>query len=90
MQHDVIIIGASYAGLAAALQIGRARRKALLIDAGMRRNRFAHVSHGFLGQDGRDPAMIVGEARAQALAYPALAIGKVWPSRRRPSMADLW
>ena len=55
MQHDVVIIGGSYAGMAAALQLLRARKKVLVIDAGERRNRFASHSHGFLGQDGRDP-----------------------------------
>jgi thioredoxin reductase len=46
MSHDVIIIGGSYAGLAAGLQLARARRRVLVIDAGMRRNRFAGASHG--------------------------------------------
>jgi thioredoxin reductase len=45
MTHDVIIIGGSYAGLAAGLQLARARRRVLVIDAGMRRNRFAGNSH---------------------------------------------
>lgn len=48
--HDVIVIGGSYAGMAAALQLARARRKVLVIDAGHRRNRFASHSHGFLGR----------------------------------------
>lgn len=72
MQHDVIIIGGSYAGMAAALQLLRARKKVLVIDAGERRNRFASHSHGFLGQDGRDPAEIASSARAQLEAYPSL------------------
>ena len=53
MLFDVIVIGGSYAGMAAAIQIARARRNVLIIDAGLRRNRFAETSHGFLGQDGR-------------------------------------
>ena len=52
-RHDAIVIGGSYAGLSAALQLARARRRVLVIDAGVRRNRFAPASHGFLGQDGR-------------------------------------
>lgn len=70
--EDVIVIGGSYAGMAAALQLLRARRKVLVIDAGQRRNRFANRAHGFLGQDGIDPARIWGEARAQLEAYPTL------------------
>lgn len=42
--QDVIVIGGSYAGMAAALQLARARRKVLVIDAGQRRNRFASHS----------------------------------------------
>ncbi|MDD7970255.1 FAD-binding protein [Roseinatronobacter alkalisoli] len=50
--QDAIVIGGSYAGMAAALQLLRARRKVMVIDAGQRRNRSASHSHGFLGQDG--------------------------------------
>lgn len=67
---DAIVIGGSYAGLSAALQLARARRRVLVIDAGLRRNRFARTSHGFLGQDGRAPGDIVADARTQLLAYP--------------------
>lgn len=70
--HDVIIIGGSYAGLSAALQLARARRRVLVVDAGERRNRFAASSHGFLTQDGSDPAAIAATARAQLLAYPTV------------------
>ena len=67
---DAIIVGGSYAGQSAALQLARARRNILVIDEGQRRNRFASHSHGFLGQDGRDPAAIAEDAREQLLAYP--------------------
>ncbi len=53
MVYDVIIVGGSYAGLSAGLQLARARRNVLVLDSGLRRNRFAETSHGFLGQDGR-------------------------------------
>lgn len=69
-RYDAIVIGGSYAGLSAALQLARARRRLLVIDAGIRRNRFAKSSHGFLGQDGRPPEAIAAEGRAQLLAYP--------------------
>ncbi|MCD7060263.1 NAD(P)/FAD-dependent oxidoreductase [Pelagibacterium xiamenense] len=70
MAFDCIVVGGSYSGLAAALQLARARRKVLVIDGGQRRNRFASESHGFLGQDGRAPGAIVSDGRAQLLAYP--------------------
>jgi len=69
---DVIIAGGSYAGMAAALQLARARRKVLVVDAGQRRNRFASSSHGFLTRDGQSPDAIAGEARKQLLAYPTV------------------
>lgn len=72
MKFDVIIVGGSYAGLSAGLQLARARRKVLVIDAGQRRNRFAAHSHGFLGQDGRAPGDIARDARLQLLAYPTV------------------
>ncbi|TNB49710.1 NAD(P)/FAD-dependent oxidoreductase [Martelella lutilitoris] len=72
MDYDVIIIGGSYAGMAAALQLLRARRSVLVVDGGKRRNRFASHSHGFLGQDGVEPGKIAADARRQLEAYPTL------------------
>jgi thioredoxin reductase len=72
MRHDVIVIGGSYAGMAAALQLLRARRTVLVIDAGQRRNRSADASHGFLGQDGVDRAEIAAAARKQLERYSTL------------------
>ena len=72
MNFDAIVVGGSYAGLSAALQLARARRKVLVMDGGKRRNRFAETSHGFLGQDGRAPGAIVADARTQLMAYPTV------------------
>jgi thioredoxin reductase len=76
--YEAIIIGGSYAGLSAALQLARARRRVLIIDEGQRRNRFASHSHGFLTQDGVDPAIIAADARAQVMEYPTVE----WRSAR--------
>jgi thioredoxin reductase len=70
--YDVIIIGGSYAGMSAALQLARARRRVLVLDAGQRRNRFVRHSHGFLGQDGQTPEAIAAKGRADVLAYPTV------------------
>ena len=71
---DFAVIGGSYAGLSAALQLARARRNILVVDAGQRRNRFVdaagETSHGFLTQDGRPPAEIAADAREQLMNYP--------------------
>ena len=58
----VIIIGGSFAGLAGALQLGRARRKVTVLDTGLPRNRFAGHSHGLLGHDHKPPLDILAEA----------------------------
>ncbi len=71
--YEIAVVGGSYAGMSAALQIARARRNVMVIDAGRRRNRFARHAHGFLGQDGRDPGLIAAEAKAQLLAYPTVS-----------------
>lgn len=70
---DVIIVGGSYAGLSAAIQLGRARRSVLIVDAGQRRNRSAHHARGFLGQDGVEPGVVAEKGRAEALAYPTVS-----------------
>ncbi len=69
---DVVIIGGSFAGLAAALQLGRARRKVTVLDTGLQRNRFAGRSHGMLGHDDKPPSAILAEARQQLARYPAI------------------
>lgn len=70
---DAIIVGGSYSGLSAAMQLARARRRVLVIDSGLRRNRFVRTSHGFLGQDGREAASIASDAKAQLLAYDTVS-----------------
>lgn len=72
LTYDAIVVGGSYAGMSAALQLARARRNVLVIDAGQRRNRFAAHSHGFLTQDGIDPAVIAATGREQLVAYPSV------------------
>lgn len=69
---DVIIIGGSFAGLAAALQLGRARRNVTVLDTGLPRNRFAGHSHGLLGHDHKPPLDILREARQQLSRYPTI------------------
>ena len=72
--NDVIIIGGSFAGLAAALQLGRARRKITVLDTGLPRNRFAGHSHGLLGHDHKPPLDILVEARQQLARYPTVKL----------------
>lgn len=73
MRYDVIVIGGSFAGLSAAMQLARARRTVCVIDAGRPRNRFAAASHGFFGQDGTPPYQMISDARAKVAAYPTVS-----------------
>ena len=70
---DAIIVGGSYAGLSAATQLARARRRVLVVDGGQRRNRYASHSHGFLTRDGSGTAAIAAEGKAQLLAYASVS-----------------
>jgi thioredoxin reductase len=72
MDFDAIIVGGSYAGISAALPLARARKRVAVIDAGLRRNRFAGHAYGFLGQDGMPPGEIAARAREQLLRYPTV------------------
>ena len=66
---DVIVIGGGAAGLSAALMLGRARRRTLVVDSGLPRNRFAAHMHGVLGHEGIDPAELLIKGREELAAY---------------------
>ena len=87
MRYDVIVAGGGFAGLSAATQAARARRKVLVLDAGQPRNRFAAHSHGFLANDGRPPLEILGEARRQLRAYPTVSFIDA-PAESAEAVAD--
>jgi thioredoxin reductase len=76
---EVIIIGGSYAGLSAAMALGRSLRKVLVIDSGKPCNRQTPHSHNFLTQDGNTPKEISGISKAQVLKYATVKFheGKV-------------
>jgi thioredoxin reductase len=76
MSYDVIVIGGSFAGLSAALQLARARRRVLVLDSGEPRNRFAQSSHGLFGHDGQSPSTLLAEARSQLLSYGTVSFTK--------------
>jgi len=68
-QFDVIIIGGSYAGLSAAMALGRSLRKVLIVDSGKPCNRYTPHSHNFITQDGSVPGEIAAKAKDQVLQY---------------------
>ena len=72
MRYDAIIIGGSFAGLSAAMYLGRARRSVCVIDTGKPRNRFTDASHGQFGFDGSNPQAMLEVMRGQVAAYPTI------------------
>lgn len=66
---DAIIIGGSYAGLSAAMSLGRALRKVLIIDSGNPGNKQTPHSHNFLTRDGESPVEITLKARKEVRKY---------------------
>ncbi len=75
MPHvDVAIIGASFAGIAAALQLARASRRVKLYDTDATRNRFAGSAHGFIGHDGRPPQQLKALGLKDLGVYPTVEL----------------
>ena len=66
---EVIIIGGSYAGLSAAMALGRSLRDVLIIDGGLPCNRQTPHSHNFITQDGKTPKEISTLAKQQVEKY---------------------
>ena len=67
--YDVAVVGGSAAGLSAALVLGRARRRVVVIDAGAPRNTPAAHMHGFLSRDGMPPAELLASGRGELRSY---------------------
>jgi thioredoxin reductase len=66
---DCIVVGAGPAGLNAALVLGRARRRILVLDDARPRNYATQEMHGVLGHDGLDPADLRARGRAELARY---------------------
>lgn len=72
--HEVAIIGGGAAGLSAAIILARARRSVIVIDSGHPRNAPAAGVHGFLGNEGISPLLLVEKGREEATAYGARVV----------------
>lgn len=73
-EWECAIVGGGAAGLSAALVLGRARRRTLVIDAGEQSNRAAHGIGGLLGHDGRPPADLYADGRRELAEYPSVQV----------------
>jgi thioredoxin reductase len=74
MVYDVVIVGGGPAGLAAALTLGRGRKRVLLCDGGPRRNAAAVHVHNFVTRDGITPQEFRRIGHQQLEAYPNVEI----------------
>lgn len=73
---EVIIIGGSYAGLSAAMALGRSLRSTLIIDSDNPCNKQTPHSHNFLTQDGKTPSEISTLAKQQVEKYDTVKFHK--------------
>lgn len=80
---ECVIVGGGAAGLSAALALGRARRRTLVVDAGEQSNLPAHGIGGLLGHDGRSPAELYEIGRGELGKYPSVEVkrGRVTAAR---------
>ena len=78
---DCIVVGAGPAGLNAALVLGRARRRVLVLDSAQPRNYATHEMHGVLGHDGLDPADLRARGRAELARYGVEVVTATWTAR---------
>jgi thioredoxin reductase len=73
-EWDCIVVGAGAAGLSAALVLGRARQRTLVVDSGRQSNGVADGIGGLLGHDGRPPAGFYAAGREELKAYPTVEL----------------
>jgi thioredoxin reductase len=77
MLFDVLIVGGGPGGLAAALTLGRSRKRVLLCDSGRHRNAAADHLHNFVTRDGTPPEEFRRVAHEQLATYPNVEIRDV-------------
>jgi thioredoxin reductase (NADPH) len=71
---EALVVGGAAAGLSAALVLGRARVRTLVVDAGEPSNRSAHAIGGLLGQDGTSPVQLYAAGREQLTELPTVEL----------------
>jgi thioredoxin reductase len=72
MDWDCAVVGGGAAGLSAALVLGRARRRTIVIDADQQSNRAAPMIGGLLGYDRRPPGDLYEQGRRELASYPSV------------------
>ena len=87
-KYDVVIVGGGAAGLSAALVLGRARRRVLVVDAGTPRNAPAAHMQGFLSRDGMAPSDLLAIGREEIGRYGVELVNDTVTSLERTADAD--
>lgn len=68
-RYEAVVVGGGAAGLSAALVLGRARRRTLVVDAGEPRNAPSAHMRGYLSRDGMSPAAFLAVGREEIARY---------------------
>ncbi len=71
---DVVVVGGGPAGLSAALVLGRARRRVLVLDTGRPANIGSSAIGGLLGQSGVAPVELRRAGREQLAEFPTVEV----------------
>jgi thioredoxin reductase len=71
---DAVVVGGGPAGLSAALVLGRARRRVLVVDTGRPANVKSNAIGGLLGQNGVAPVELRRAGREQLLDLPTVKV----------------
>jgi thioredoxin reductase (NADPH) len=85
---DALVVGGAAAGLSAALVLGRARVRTLVVDAGEPSNRTAPAIGGLLGQAGTSPGQLYAAGRAQLGSLPSVELRSGVVTRIEPAAGD--
>jgi thioredoxin reductase len=71
---DAVIVGGGPAGLSAALVLGRARKRVLVLDTGRPANAVSQAVGGLLAQSGVAPVELRRAGREQLSEYPTVGV----------------
>lgn len=71
---EVAVIGGGFAGLQAALVLGRAQRQVVVLGHGPTRNAEAMHTHNLLTREGATPSELLGAGRAEVATLPTVTV----------------
>jgi thioredoxin reductase len=87
-RYDVVVVGAGSAGLSAALVLGRARRRVLVLDGGEPRNAPSFGVHYFFTRDGTPPDELLRIGREQLEPYSGVEVRRARATEAAGSNED--